>query len=313
MGRTELGIGIVTSIFALAAMSCAATTSDDAPTPGAANAGSPGSAGAGVSGSSASAGTSASAGASAGAGTSATGGASASGGASAGAGAGAAGTAGASSSAGGCGLTPEDMISDFESGKAEVIVTGGRDGSWFLFNDGTGTQTPPKIPSTPLAAEPGGACNSMFAFHSTGSGFTVFGAGFGADFAPKVALAPDSTVYDASAYSGVALSVKSAAAISLRVSVSDVGTAPEGKVCVDTTDKTNKLRCGDYFGSDIVLGAAWQEFVLPFAAMKQRGFGLPIATGIDKSKVYTLRAQTKGSAAAPGAYDIWLDNVRFVK
>ena len=47
--------------------------------------------------------------------------------------------------------------------------------------------------------------------------------------------------------------------------------------------------------------------------MKQRGFGLPVAAGLDKTKVYTIRAQIKGTAAAPGSYDIWIDNVRFVK
>jgi hypothetical protein len=204
-------------------------------------------------------------------------------------------------------------VSDFESGKADVLAVGGRGGSWFLFDDGTGMQTPPKTPNVTLVAEAGGACNSMFGFHTTGSGFTVFGAGFGADFAPKAAGATLSTVYDASAYSGVALFAKSAAPISLRVSVSDHGTAPEGMVCADTTDKTNMMRCGDYFGSDVMLGTDWQDYVLPFAMMTQRGFGLPVTTGIDKSKVYTIRAQIKGSAAAPGVYDIWIDDVRFVK
>ena len=210
-------------------------------------------------------------------------------------------------------VVPADVVSDFESGKADVLAVGGRGGSWFLFNDGTGMQTPVKTPNVTLVAEAGGACNSMFAFHSTGTGFTVFGAGFGADFAPKAAGATDSTVYDASAYSGVALFAKAATPISLRVSVSDNGTATEGKVCVDTTDSTNKMRCGDYFGSDVTLTTDWQDYQLPFAMMKQRGFGLPVATGIDKSKVYTIRAQIKGSAAAPGAYDIWIDDVRFVK
>ena len=223
----------------------------------------------------------------------------------------AAGAAGAGTST--CPGDPADMVSDFESGKADVIATSGRGGSWFLFDDGTGMQTPVKTPNVTLVAEAGGACNSMFGFHSTGMGFTVFGAGFGADFAPKTAGALDSTVYDASAYTGIALYAKAAAPIGLRVSVSDGGTAVEGKVCKDTTDKTDKTRCGDYFGSDLTLTTAWAEYVLPFAAMKQRGFGLPVAAGLDKTKVYTVRAQIKGSAALPGSYDIWIDNVRFVK
>jgi hypothetical protein len=126
-------------------------------------------------------------------------------------------------------------------------------------------------------------------------------------------MATFSTVYDASAYSGIALRAKAANPVDLRVSVSDVGTAPEGMKCTDTTDKTDKTRCGDYFGSDIMVGTDWKDFVVPFATMAQRGFGLPIATGIDNSKIYTFRAQVKGSAAAPCVFDLWIDDVRFVK
>jgi len=305
MERTISSARFVVSLLALAAGACATNTSDE--TRGAAgNAGT----------------TSANAGASAagsGAGGSTTspnggaGGALATAGSSTG-GANAGGTNAGGTSAGSCAtIDPADLISDFESGKAQVAMVGTRGGSWFLFNDGTGTQTPPKTVNTPLAAEGPGACNSLFAFHSTGMGFTVFGAGFGADFVAKPAMSTASLPLDASAYTGLALRAKSAAAIDLRVSVSDSGTAPEGMKCHDTTDKTDKLRCGDYFGTDVTLGTDWQDFVLPFAAMKQRGFGMPVPSGLDDKQVYTVRAQIKGSAAAPGAYDIWIDDVRFVK
>ena len=308
MKRTEFETTLALLVLACASMSCAANTSDD---PGAAgtSSASGGAAPAGGGAPSSSAGQS-----------TGTSGADASGGSSP-VGNGGAAPAGGGMTSGSAGaqtgacatVVPADVVSDFESGKADVLAVGGRGGSWFLFNDGTGMQTPVKTPNVTLVAEAGGACGSMFGFHSTGMGFTVFGAGFGADFAPKAAGATVSTVYDASAYTGVALFAKSAASISLRVSVSDAGTAPEGMVCVDTTDKTNKMRCGDYFGSDVTIGTDWQDYVSPFAMMKQRGFGLPVATGIDKSKVYTIRAQIKGSAAVPGAYDLWIDNVRFVK
>ncbi|HWZ91281.1 MAG TPA: hypothetical protein VNW92_20610, partial [Polyangiaceae bacterium] len=130
---------------------------------------------------------------------------------------------------------------------------------------------------------------------------------------PKPAMTTASIAFDASAYSGVALRAKAASPVTLRVSVSDSGTAPEGMKCTDTTDKTDKTRCGDYFGSDIMVSTSWQDFVLPFAMMAQRGFGLPIATGLDKTHVYTFRAQVKGSAAAPCVFDLWIDDVRFVK
>lgn len=210
-----------------------------------------------------------------------------------------------------CGtVDPTGLISDFETGKAEVAMAAGRDGSWFLYNDGTGTQSPTKIPNTPLAAETGGACDSAYAFHTTGTGFTVWGAGLGTDFAPKSGEAR--TLYDLSAYSGIALRAKAVATTPLRVSISDVNTAPEGLLCEDTTDNTNPARCGDYFGAEITLGAQFQDFTIEFADMKQRGWGLPVAAGFDKTKAYTLRMQVKGSAQAPADFDLWFDDIRLV-
>jgi hypothetical protein len=211
------------------------------------------------------------------------------------------------------GCTPVDtmtLLSDFETGKAEVLPNAGRDGSWFLYSDGTGMQTPVKVPNTPLVAEAGGACGSAYAFHTTGTGFTVWGAGIGTDFAPKTGMAR--TQYDLSAYSGIALRAKSAATMPLRVSISDANTSPEGMVCVDTTDATNMARCGDYFGAEVTLGTEYQDFVIKFADLKQRGWGLPVATGFDKTKAYTLRMQVKGSAQAPATFDLWFDDIRLV-
>ncbi len=207
-------------------------------------------------------------------------------------------------------IDPMALISDFETGKAEVIATAGRDGSWFLYSDGTGVQTPVKVANTPLAAEAGGACGSGYAFHTTGMNFTVWGAGIGSDFAPKTAGAR--TPYDLSMYSGIALRAKSANTVPLRVSISDTNTAPEGMKCVDTTDATNPARCGDYFGAEITLGADFQDFTLKFADMKQRGFGLPVTTGLEKTKAFTVRMQVKGSAQAPASFDLWFDDVRLV-
>ena len=225
--------------------------------------------------------------------------------------AGSSGTAGSPPSTGSCpSVDMMTLISDFETGKAEVIATAGRDSSWFLYSDGTGTQTPVKIANTPLAAEAGGACGSAFAFHTTGTGFTIWGAGVGTDFAPKTAMAR--TPYDLSPYSGVAFRAKAAATTPLRVSISDTNTAPEGMKCVDTTDATNAARCGDYFGAEVTLSAEFQDFTIKFADLKQRGFGLPVATGLEKTKAFTLRMQVKGSAQAPASFDLWLDDVRFV-
>ena len=229
------------------------------------------------------------------------------------------GTTGTTGTAGGGGTMPAvgcgtvdtmALLSDFETGKAEVLPNAGRDGSWFLYSDGTGMQTPVKVPNTPLVAEAGGACGSAYAFHTTGTGFTVWGAGIGTDFAPKTGMAR--TPYDLSQYSGIALRAKAAATTPLRISISDTNTAPEGMVCVDTTDATNAARCGDYFGAEVTLGAEFQDFTVKFADLKQRGWGLPVAAGLDKTKAFTVRMQVKGSAQAPATFDLWFDDIRLV-
>jgi len=220
-------------------------------------------------------------------------------------------TAGGSPSVGCAASDPMLLISDFESGKAEVAAVAGRSGSWFLFNDGTGTQLPMKIANTPLPAEAGGACQSAFGFHTTGQNFTVWGFGLGTDLAAKTGT--DRTAYDLTPYTGIALRAKADKPASFRMSISDDGTAPEGKQCTDTTDKTNPARCGDYFGQEFSLTTDWQDLQMTWSSMTQRGWGLPIAAGFDAAHAYTFRLQVKGTTAAPANFDLWIDDVRLLK
>jgi hypothetical protein len=205
------------------------------------------------------------------------------------------------------------VISDFELGTAKENVVAGRDGSWFLYNDktATGMQMPVKTANMPLVAEGPGACGSAFAFHTTATGFTGFGAGAGVDFAPKTVAGGPTVVYDGTAYTGISLSAKAATPILLRLSVSDANTDKEGialgGTCVDTTDRTNPNRCGDYFGSNLNVTTDWQDFQISFAMMGQNGWGMPVPTGIDKTRLFSLRLQAKGD------FDLWIDNVAFLR
>jgi hypothetical protein len=286
---------------------CAADTAPDVPAGGVTSGqGGSGSSAAGTASTSPAAGTTAS---TAGSSSSATGGTAAANG---GSGSSASGSSAGGSPPAGCAATdPMLLISDFETGKADVVDVAGRSGSWFLFNDGTGTQTPMKVANTPLPAEAGGACQSAFGFHTTGQNFTVWGFGLGTDLAAKTGTAR--TTYDLSPYTGLALRAKADKPASLRLSISDVGTTPEGAQCTDTTDKTNPARCGDYFGKEFSLTSEWQDLQMPWSEMTQRGWGLPIAAGFGAAHAYTFRLQVKGTAAAPANFDLWLDDVRLVK
>jgi hypothetical protein len=210
-------------------------------------------------------------------------------------------------------VAPADVIADFETGTADVANVGGRSGSWFVFNDGSGMQTPTKTPNVALPAEMGGACTSQYAFHTKATGFTVWGAGVGATLTPGGGDGGTSKEsYDASGYSGIAFMAKVDKTVSVRFSMTDKNTAVEGGVCQDTTDKTSTQRCGDYFGLELMVDNSWKEYTLSFADAAQKGWGLP-EQAMDKAHIYAFHAQVKGAATAPANFELWLDNVHFVK
>ncbi|MDX2022259.1 MAG: hypothetical protein SF187_18630 [Deltaproteobacteria bacterium] len=204
-------------------------------------------------------------------------------------------------------------LSDFEGGTAKLLELEGRTGSWFLYDDGTagGTQMPAKVPNMPLAAEGPGACNSMFAFHSTGSGFDSW-AGVGVNLAPKASNGKKG-VQNISAYSSISFRAKAANPVLVRVAISDKNSEPEGGVCTVTTVTTDKTRCADHFGKEITIGSGWKDYTIPFAQLSQRGFGLAVPSGLDKNNAITLFFQARAQGTAKLSYDLWLDDVRFVK
>jgi hypothetical protein len=225
-------------------------------------------------------------------------------------------------------LVATDIISDFETGKADVAPLGGRLGSWFLLNDHTpgATQSPPKLANTAMAAEMGGACTgSVYAFHTTGTGFAMW-AGVGVTFT-RSAAAGDGGValedagpgaapppsYDASAYAGIKFRAKLAKGTpgTVRAQVPDVNTDADGHLCVDTTDKTNVQRCGNHFGVDLLVGPDWADYDVPFGALHQSyaTFGVVPTGALDAAHLFSLHLQIRGPAAMD--YDLWVDDVRF--
>jgi len=209
-------------------------------------------------------------------------------------------------------LDPSDLLANFDGGVAHVEAVAGRDGSWFQLKDTSpaGVITPPKVEMTPLPAEAGGACTSAFGYHTTATGFVDWGAGVAAHFIPRDSTSMLLTAYDLSAYTGIALWAKAGTTITANVSISNKDTATmddgvaETGACNKAAAAPDPTRCGDHFGKDILIGADWQEFVIPFATMSQKGWGAP-AVPLDLTKTYTLRIKVKGD------FDLWIDEVRF--
>jgi hypothetical protein len=101
-----------------------------------------------------------------------------------------------------------ELIDDMEDGSGRICTGSGRIGVWYAFNDERGQQAPaPTTPGVPIAVSVLGAerADSVHAIHTSGDGFSAWGAGVGLD------LDYDGTTYstyDASAYSGITFWVR---------------------------------------------------------------------------------------------------------
>ncbi|HEX3773435.1 MAG TPA: hypothetical protein VHV51_03165 [Polyangiaceae bacterium] len=194
---------------------------------------------------------------------------------------------------GGIGMPPSNLIDDFEDGDAQLLLLGGRDGSWFVTNDGHGQQTPPPNgPTLPsLLMPPRGL--STRAMHTTGSGFSVWGAALGVNFLSGMMPPP----YDISMYQGLTFAVKlgkETAVKPMRVSIADYDTTYGCKTC------------GDHFGVNVNVGDAFATVQVPFLSFKQLGFGTPVRA-FDPTRTYTVYF----SWTQNQTFDVWIDDLSF--
>ncbi|WP_437522156.1 carbohydrate binding domain-containing protein [Sorangium sp. So ce726] len=210
----------------------------------------------------------------------------------------------ASTGAGGGPQTIE-MIDDMEDNDNAILAKGGRVGYWYTFNDGSegATQTPPPDPEgtgeepfTMTALEPARS-QSTYAARSWGEGFETWGAGFGFDLnSPEGAKAS----YDASAYTGITFWAKLGAGsgTSVTVLISDPGTDPTGGSCSEC----------DAWQKSLPVTEEWQQFTIPFADLKQGGWGDAAGTDqIDATKLYAIQFQI---GIAP-KFDLYIDDLGF--
>ena len=194
---------------------------------------------------------------------------------------------------------PCALVDDLEDGNGQVILTCGRNGYWFSFNDGssTGVQTPdPSITFLPSAGGPG---TSLFAAYTAGSGFTSWGAGIGFNFVDK------GLSYDASTYGGIAFWAKvdgGTTATTIRFDFPDIDTDPRGSICT-----TKTAGCFDHWGIVLTLDTTWTWTTIRFADLAQEGFGYTVPS-FDPAHLYTMQLQTGASKI----FGVWLDDITLV-
>jgi len=192
-----------------------------------------------------------------------------------------------------------DAIDDMEDQDGSIDFTAGRAGVWYVYNDRTGMQVPDIFGErfNMTALEPPRA-GSHFAAHTSGRGFTEWGAGIGLYLRAQQA-------YDASGYAGISFWARRgpSSTSSLQLAVPDGETSPLGGKC----DLKANL-CHDDFGYDLELTEEFQYFSFTWAELVARNWSAMYLPGIDSSKIYGIQFQVDRDQD----FDFWIDDLSFL-
>jgi len=157
-----------------------------------------------------------------------------------------------------------NMVDDLDDNDDNIMDNdAGRVGSWYVFHDDTSTGAT-QTPGDPFKPTAGGADDSKYAAGTTGKGYKDY-AGLAVDFNND---GKTKKAYDASKFKGITFLAKGN--VDLRIGFSTVATAPkdDGGSCTAGEDK-----CDDSFGVNITTDKEWGKFDIPFAKLKQEGWG----------------------------------------
>lgn len=186
------------------------------------------------------------------------------------------------------------------------------------------TESPYFFDNPPVAEPiPGGRCNSRYAMHIKGGPFFDWGGNLGFSFSPPLNVTGTDVVDPSTGELRPARDLQgiifwgrlgSSSNNNLRVEVGEKHTeqaytgGPEGgPLCTpDTTDDNSELGC-DKFGATAQLRADWQQFLIPFAEMRQGGWGM-------RAEQFDLTALLSFSFFyAQGTWDFWIDDLAFYR
>jgi hypothetical protein len=202
----------------------------------------------------------------------------------------------------------DDIVSTFEDGTGSVAQVAGRGGGFYMFNDGTGMQTPAPGPLPDATEMP--RCGGMYALCMSGHDFTTWGAGMGTDLGP---VSTDGmmtkSAWDASAYRGISFWAKAnpGSAVAIRVSLKDANTAPEGGVC-DPEMESGAEACNDDWGRNLNLTTEWAPYTILYADLAQSNWGKQF-TAFDAEHVFSIQYQVNKGLD----FDLCIDDLAFVR
>jgi len=191
------------------------------------------------------------------------------------------------------------LIDDLEDGNGAIEEEDGRIGEWFVFNDGTGDQTP--SPDGPvLPEEGGGADESEFGMRTLGNGFSDFGATLGVLLHDNDAENP--CPYDAGAYAGISFKA--------RFNNPDTETVIRMQVNTLATTETEfggecTSGCGDHHGILFTLTDVYDTFEFEWDELEQIGFADEQA--FDEGEILSIGFSVEGD------FDFSIDDLSFLE
>jgi hypothetical protein len=200
-------------------------------------------------------------------------------------------------------------VDDMEDADPQVTVNDGRNGFWFVGNDGTvgGAQTPTTSMFEMFPLSRGERDDSTYAAHMKVSGFTGWGSVIGFNLVEEGAAVK---AYDASAFCALEFWAKAAAATALRLRLPDGSTHPSGMVC-QVTGASDTL-CYDHFSAAVALTTRWKSFRVSFESLAQSGTGYrPADEKFKADQLYAVEWALPGASGK--AFEIWIDDVALVE
>jgi len=199
----------------------------------------------------------------------------------------------------------EGLVDDFEGYTGVIYQQAGRAGAWYTYNDMTGGEQVLVLHDSPGHA-------GEHSLHTSGNGFTQWGAGVGANMnQPNGTLLKHA--YDASAYTGLRFTYRSASM--MRLVVHTLATTPttdpytEGGLCsgAESTDCLGfTVDTGEGDGWEYPVASGWTTIEVPFDALEQPSWSTA-PKAFEPDTLVSISFESPG--AAP--FNFWIDDLTF--
>jgi Complex I intermediate-associated protein 30 (CIA30) len=188
------------------------------------------------------------------------------------------------------------LVDDFEDGNPMLLPNDGRVGEWSFSKSATAVTMPATGgPLTPVVG--GDGVPTSKALHIAGTE-TI---GWGADITANLVYSEGTGCYDASAYTGIKLSIKGRAGAKVFM------------IARVATIRAMEATAGHY-RKEHVLTADWQEVTLRWADFGPSWGTPPEPKVVNPRELYSISVLTApGAGGQVGEFDVWIDNVELTR